>query len=295
MHAFAEVEYGGSVSWSVMTRLTHFQPAALPWCCNVGLRASINVRLTTIEGNPCPRVARSTGVPRQSWLTRLYWRVGRPASFQGYKEVLRLSASQGIGMNRYFLYSDRVLGSVFLVHVEGFNFGQCCEALITNQVPENGVETVKMGSFVEKNKKLRAICVWPLIGHGDDTSGTVSQCGSNLVLKRNPPDRLASLGIIWRWICWPAGLCHEVFYQTVYWGLVVVTRGAESKEILVCVVSCWNVGRGRGTKPRLRPLTSAVFGTLSQNTSTLRSPKSVCSVTDIARMCQLVRANFKLL
>jgi hypothetical protein len=65
-------------------------------------------------------------------------------------------------------------------------------------------------------------------------------------------------------------------------GMVVVAGCAESKEVLQMLISFPALRIGGISVKTGEQQTSAVLGTLSQKTSILRSPKLVCSVTDMA-------------
>lgn len=68
--------------------------------------------------------------------------------------------------------------------------------------------------------------------------------------------------------------------EAVEEGAIVVAGCAEGEEVLE-EESGWRCFMGLKGERREELLTSAVLGTLSQKTSILRSPRLVCSVTDM--------------
>jgi len=141
-----------------------------------------------------------------------------------------------------------------------------------------------MRRLVEEDEELAAVGTRPLVGHAHDAALVVTQRRQDLILERGSINRAPALWVLWgRRVGRSSSLHHEARYQSVEGRLIVVVRRAQSEEILGVRQSRVSGVLG---KAHADILTSAVLGTLSQNTSILRSPRVVCNVTDmVCRDC----------
>lgn len=189
-------------------------------------------------------------------------------------------------MNRNVVYSNRLFWSALLVDLHSLHLGQSSKAIVANDLSEDGIQAVKMRRLVQGDEELRSIGIRSFVCHGHYSTRAVTQSRANLVLKGTAPNGLATFRIIWCRIRGAASLYHEVGNKTMEGRAVEIARSAKSEEILeVIMVSLWAL---QGSK--LGALTSAVFGTLSQNTSILMSPWDVWRVTDmLGKGCAILR------
>lgn len=191
-------------------------------------------------------------------------------------------------MNRHALDANRRAGAVLLVHLDSLHPGERREAVVANDAAKDGVEPVEVRRLVEEEEELRAVGSRPLVGHAHDAAVSVPQRRADLVVEAaDSPDGAATLGVVGG--VGPrgrAGLGHELGDEPVKGRIVVVAGRAEGEKVLFwgcgCKTSVDGEAVGECVCGRERVRTSAVLGTLSQNTSILRSPRDVCSVTDIA-------------
>lgn len=189
-------------------------------------------------------------------------------------------------MNRHALDAKRRARAVLLVHLDGLHPGERGEAVVANDAAKDGVEPVEVRRLVEEEEELRAVGAGPLVGHAHDAAVGVPQRRADLVVEAaDAPDGASALGVVGG--VGPrgrAGLGHELGDEPVKGRLVVVAGRAEGEKVLFGgAVAKRQLMARRWVSVRTREgRTSAVLGTLSQNTSILRSPREVCSVTDIA-------------
>lgn len=216
-------------------------------------------------------------------------------------------------MNGHPLNPHRLSRPILFIHLDLLDLCQSPQTLVPQQLPKYGVQPVQVRCGGEGDEKLAAVGVGPFVGHADDAAIVVPQPRSDLIVEGPAPDGATALGII-RGIGMRRStrLSHESRDDTVEGRAVVVIGGAEGKEILIGrdLVSGGYCGREQGkdaghrggrsgerqsarqcNREAVRPSdihTSAVLGTLSQKTSILRSPRVVCSVTDMAGVSNVV-------
>lgn len=124
------------------------------------------------------------------------------------------------------------LRPVLLVDLEGFQFGQGDQAVVADELAEDGVEAVEVRRFIEKDKELGPVCRGAFVGHGDDAAGVVLQSRTYLILEGAAPDALTALGVLGRRVGRPACLDHEIGDEAVEGRVVIIPGCAESQEIL---------------------------------------------------------------
>ena len=106
---------------------------------------------------------------------------------------------------------DFLLWSVLLIHLNRLHFRQGYETFVPENVTEDGILAIQMGSLVEADEELASIGRGSLVRHAHNASGIVSKGRPDLVFKRLFPYRLAPLWLRWR----RPGLDHEIRYQPV--------------------------------------------------------------------------------
>lgn len=136
-------------------------------------------------------------------------------------------------MHRDALYPGRLLGAVLPVDLEGLDGGKGGEAVVAEELAEDGVEAVEVRRLVEQHEELRAVGAGPLVGHGHDAAPAVLERRAHLVGEGAAPDGPPALGVRGRVrVRRGAGLHHEARDEAVEGRLVVVAGGAECEEVL---------------------------------------------------------------
>lgn len=143
------------------------------------------------------------------------------------------STGQWVRMNRDTLDLARLLGPILLIHLERLDLGQGGQAVVANDLAEDGVEPVEVRRLVEDDEELRAVRSRALIGHGDHPPLRVLQRRADLVVEGAAPDGAAALWVFGgRGVCGRARLGHEARDEAVEGRGVVVMGSAEGEEVL---------------------------------------------------------------
>ena len=137
------------------------------------------------------------------------------------------SIGQGIRVDGDPFDDDLVLGPILLIGFDGLDLGECGDALVADELAEDGIEAVEVGCLIEEEEELRAVGSRPLVGHGHDAARVVPQRGPDLVLERPAPDRPPALRVLLRRMRRRPRLHHEPRDQPVEGRLIVVARGAQ--------------------------------------------------------------------
>ena len=90
------------------------------------------------------------------------------------KDVVVISASDRVGVDRYIFDTNWLLGSVLSVHLNSFHLGQCRHTLVSDDASKHSVESVQMRRLVERDEELRSVRPRSLIGHRQHASSAVS-------------------------------------------------------------------------------------------------------------------------
>lgn len=135
-------------------------------------------------------------------------------------------------MYRDALDTERLSGTALLVDLDGLHLSQRGDPVVANHLPKHGVEPIQVRRLVKGDEELGAVGAGPFVRHRHHPTRAVAQGGPDLVLEVAAPDGLAALGVLGRRARWAACLDHELGDEAVEGGLVVVSGGAESEEVL---------------------------------------------------------------
>lgn len=155
------------------------------------------------------------------------FRGGRGKEFLARIDRAATSIGQGIRVDSDPLDDNLVLGPILLIGLDGFDLGEGGDALVADELAEDGIEAVKVGGLIEEEEELRAVGSGALVGHGHDAARVVPQRGPDLVLERPAPDRPPALRVLLRRMRRRPRLHHEPRDQPVEGRLIVVARGAQ--------------------------------------------------------------------
>jgi hypothetical protein len=163
---------------------------------------------------------------------------------------------------------DFLSWSIFFVHFHCLHLHQSGHTIVSKDMAKHSVLAIQMGCFIEADKKLTTVGRRSFVCHADYAPRIMSEGQSNLVFERFLPNRHTPFWLRWR----GSSLNHELRYESMKKRSIVIIGCTESKKILE---------QSGLLSSKRRNLTSAVLGTLSQNTSSLMSPRFVCRVTDM--------------
>jgi len=97
---------------------------------------------------------------------------------------------------------------------------------------KNGVLAIKPWRRRQRDEELTAVRVRSAIRHGQDTSAGVLETSRDLVFELWPVDRFTTTTSA----CRVAALDHEIWYDSVEDGVIVVTSACEAREVVASLV-----------------------------------------------------------
>lgn len=142
-------------------------------------------------------------------------------------EASSLVIRQGVCVDGDFLNEDLLFRPVLPIDLHGFDLVQGGPAL--DDPPEDRVLPVQMVGFSKGEEELAAVGVGPLVRHGQDAAGVVSQSGLDLVFEGLAVDAGRVFGCAGGG---RAGLGHEGGYEAVEGRGIVGTGGAQGEEVV---------------------------------------------------------------
>lgn len=119
----------------------------------------------------------------------------------------------------------------------------CIINLMRNLLSKQGILQIQVRLWCISYKKLTAICVRAIVGHGDETSDVMLQLFLKLIFKFTIPYRGTSFSRLSR----ISSLDDEAFYVSMEQAIAVIPAGAECEKILKCKMSTlsWVICRCR--------------------------------------------------
>lgn len=156
---------------------------------------------------------------------------------------MNLSTGQWVRVDGDLVNLAGLLGPVLLVHLDGLDLGQGGQAVVADDLAEDGVEPVEVRRLVEGDEELGPVGAGALVGHGDHAPLGVLERRADLVVKGAAPDGAAAFWVLGRrGVGWGARLGHEARDEAVEGRAVVVVGGAEGEEVLeresMCQLLC---------------------------------------------------------
>ena len=141
--------------------------------------------------------------------------------------ISSLLIGKRIGVNLHTLYTDRFLGSVFLVDLDGLHFIQSIPSF--DHASEDSVLSIKVRGFVEGQEELTAIGIGTSVGHAEDATLIVFELRFDLILEWLT---INAWTIFSRSGGRRAGLDHEGGNEAMKWRVIVCVGSTQREEVV---------------------------------------------------------------